>query len=644
MKVLSKISKKYKLYKKYEEGGSSSSSSDEESSKGSKGAAIAGAGIGIVTSAIGTGSTGNTSVGQGIATGAASGAAAGMAAGPWGAAIGGVVGGTVGGVTAEINSNKARRASQLITDANNKQNRQLAVLRGQQTPINGNPVYSLTERKNGGKLSLIKYPDGGKVYIDTKGKQFSKLPDVVERFGNITYPQTEDNKIVGSNVQGDSVIREGELQDTFNRLNPKRQEILQEHQIMRTPTQISALKKEGYFKEGGKLNKLSNNTVLATGASHEQGGIKIPQLGAEVEGGETLKKLKDGGTYVMSDTLKNPETGNTFAKDDLRLSKMKGKLENINHSFSKNALSLLKNKEQKLVSLHEQVRQEEGLESANSIGIAANGGKFSNTRTAYATQNPEVYPDGKTRYSQIGLDIGDPTYNSTNPYPVTDPNIQGKFMDNPDVEGIDGVAPTKSKNKFNTSNLSKLTPYIDNVTAAIYNNQRSNTKLPNLNTLTYLNPKHVNYGQAIKDTRDTITAYNRGVDTTNVNQGNANVMKAFALGKQQQAIAGISQEEANQNVEIDNNFAGRNKEIEKYNNETLFNNAERNRLGTDDIRREGQQNFVDANMKFQNQLKSKNQEADDKDAELQYDDRTKKYINSKKSRNGGKLSKLKISY
>lgn len=489
-------------------------------------------------------------------------------------------------------------------------------------------------------------------------------------------------------------------------------------------------------KQGGKLSKISNNTVLATGATHEEGGIKLPQLGAEVEDKETLKMTKDGGTYVMSDTLVNPTSGNTFAKDDLKLSKMKGRLEKINHSFGKNALTLLKNKEQKLVDLHEQVRKEQGLESADDTQVARNGGMLKkygdgskiNPITGQPYDNSEFnFPnevEDKFSLNDFNKDLGiDNSVNSTLQTMNNQKylNMQGanlkvdgvagnktKFATNnrfrpkgsynifrPDAQSINpntpelpsasimggtnfattntenpsssiGVPESKgrTKSKFDVSSLSKLTPYIDNITGAIYNYQRSKEKLPDLKTLTYLNPKHVNYSQALKDTRDTTTSFNRGIDTTNVNQGNANIMKAFALGKQQQDIAGISQEETNQNTLIDNDFARRNKAIEEKNNMTIFNNAERTRLGRDEIRREGQQNIVDANMKFQTQLKSKNQEADDKDAELGFDKRSNDFIESKKaereanesgiwkngrfvrrsSRNGGKLSKLKISY
>lgn len=590
MVALSKNSKGKlnKIYKKYVGGGGV----DVESNPKITGNQVVQGGIGIAGLAAPLVAQ-QDDVAGGVLGGAASGASAGSIAGPWGMAAGAVIGGTIGGVSAQINSDKAKKAQQEYQDAINKQNYNLAVERGKQTPVNGNQVYSLTERK-----------------------------------------------------------------------------------------------------QGGKLSKLSNNTILASGATHEEGGIKLPQLGAEVEDKETLKEMKDGGTYVMSDTLKNPQTGNTFAKDDLKLSKIKGRIEKMYDTrFSKNAINLLKDKEQKLVDLHEQVRQEEGLETANDTQVAKNGGllKYSGLQTppSKITLNNQKFlnnnfnaglkEDGiegiNTRNGINNYKIINPyqysklpTYGYENEVNFPDPKVTGvEKNNNDDLSSLDNmqmISPdVKKSSKFNGSSLSKLTPYIDNITGALYNNQRSKEKLPDLKTLDYLNPKHVNYSQAIKDTRDTTTAFNRGIDTTNVNQGNANVMKAFALGEQQKGIARISQEESNANVRIDNEFAGRNKAIEEKNNMTIFNNAERNRLGRDEIRRESQQNIVDANMKLQTQLKSKNQKADDKVAELAHQQKSIDFIESKKAereanesgiwkngrfvrgvRNGGKLSKLKISY
>lgn len=588
MKNVDKILKKYLTkddYKKYNLGGEF----DEKGNPKITGMQAAQGGVaiaGLATPLVAQ----QDEVAGGVLGGAVSGASAGAMFGPIGMGVGAGVGALVGGIQADQAKNEREKREQEYKQALNKQNVANATQRGLQVPVNGNQTYSLTERK-----------------------------------------------------------------------------------------------------EGGKLSALSSNTMLATGATHEEGGIKLPQLGAEVEDKETLKMTKDGGTYVMSDTLINPTSGNTFAKDDMNLSKLKGKLEKSTSRFKENGLSLLKNKEQKLVDIHEQVRQDKGLETASETQVARNGGmlKYPNggeidsLANKYYTQlsdmdmdsngvkhkgydywlhdapellnNPnklQVIRKMQELKKQNNLKVSNPrnSNNTTTTTPIipnTNTNsikteqqaLNNRFGYNTVKEdGVFGAETNRARqdaaffdsekpqlleepitklygsrqpisvtsteqittepttNKFGKTNpnLSKLTPYIDNITGAIYNNERSKEKIPNLQSLTYLNPKLVNYSQAIKDTRDTTTSFNRGVDSTNVNQGNANIMKAFALGEQQKGIARISQEETNVNAGISNDFAGKNKEIEKYNNEGTLNNSLRQLGARDDIRREGQQNVVSA--------------------------------------------------
>lgn len=79
------------------------------------------------------------------------------------------------------------------------------------------------------------------------------------------------------------------------------------------------------LKQGGKLKPISDDTFLAIGNSHKQGGIQLSN-NAEIEGNETLKDKGDS-FMVMSNKLKNPNSGNTFAKDDLKLAKQIDQLE-----------------------------------------------------------------------------------------------------------------------------------------------------------------------------------------------------------------------------------------------------------------------------------------------------------------------------
>jgi len=66
---------------------------------------------------------------------------------------------------------------------------------------------------------------------------------------------------------------------------------------------------------GGTEVPLSSKDSLLIGRKHEQGGIKDKAKGVELEDNETVSTLSNGQLFVGSDTVKNPDTGRTFAED-----------------------------------------------------------------------------------------------------------------------------------------------------------------------------------------------------------------------------------------------------------------------------------------------------------------------------------------
>lgn len=66
---------------------------------------------------------------------------------------------------------------------------------------------------------------------------------------------------------------------------------------------------------GGTEVPLSSKDSLLIGRKHEQGGIKDKRRGVELEDNETVSRLSNGKLFVGSDTVKNPESGRTFAED-----------------------------------------------------------------------------------------------------------------------------------------------------------------------------------------------------------------------------------------------------------------------------------------------------------------------------------------
>lgn len=92
------------------------------------------------------------------------------------------------------------------------------------------------------------------------------------------------------------------------------------------------------YMNGGRAKSLSSDNAELIGNSHKQGGIHIPEMGAEVEGGETTV-----GDYVFSKKL-------GFADLHKPIAKAKGKIEAKPMTADRvNALRRLKGEEQSMM-------------------------------------------------------------------------------------------------------------------------------------------------------------------------------------------------------------------------------------------------------------------------------------------------------
>ncbi len=118
------------------------------------------------------------------------------------------------------------------------------------------------------------------------------------------------------------------------------------------------------YLKGGRLDQVSNNTYKAVGNSHEQGGIKLSP-NAEIEGQESVTDNGDS-FFVASATLRNPATGNTFAKDDIAISKKIGKFEDRGDKASMNAVKMLEAKKANLQTIQQSMNgDKEGTSMKN---------------------------------------------------------------------------------------------------------------------------------------------------------------------------------------------------------------------------------------------------------------------------------------
>lgn len=102
--------------------------------------------------------------------------------------------------------------------------------------------------------------------------------------------------------------------------------------------------------EGGTLEPLNSQSTEVVGPSHNGGGVDLPQIGAQVEGGETTT-----GNFVFSKEL-------GFAKLHRPIARAIGKIEQKPQTPDRrNALQLLKAREERLALTQELVKAQNGI-------------------------------------------------------------------------------------------------------------------------------------------------------------------------------------------------------------------------------------------------------------------------------------------
>lgn len=100
------------------------------------------------------------------------------------------------------------------------------------------------------------------------------------------------------------------------------------------------------YMNGGYANSMSSDTAEIKGPSHANGGVQIPEMGAEVEGGETTS-----GDFVFSKRL-------GFADLHKPIAMAKGKIEQKPMTFDRvNGLKRLNAREQALAMMQERIKQ-----------------------------------------------------------------------------------------------------------------------------------------------------------------------------------------------------------------------------------------------------------------------------------------------
>ncbi len=127
--------------------------------------------------------------------------------------------------------------------------------------------------------------------------------------------------------------------------------------------------RDGGKVPGGKIVPVTSDTKLAIGKTHAQGGIRL-NSNVEVENGEPIVDKGDH-TLVVSNNLKNPATGNTLAKDDIKLALDIEANKNKSSQVAKNAVVASQLKREKLHQYQQAMNGDQ-----KEPGMAEKGGKF----------------------------------------------------------------------------------------------------------------------------------------------------------------------------------------------------------------------------------------------------------------------------
>jgi hypothetical protein len=194
--------------------------------------------------------------------------------------------------------------------------------------------------------------EANKVYQSTGPQQYGKTYTP-----NLSWEEKEGSYIPyvdGKPVDGQTFKDKNEVQKyLFNYKPAVKSASVNESQVtrpvMRTGGDVKAPLMDMYM-QGGNARQLSSTASEMVGPSHESGGIKVPELGAELEGGESTN-----GSYVFSKSL-------GFAQKHIPLARAIGKIEKKPMTTERrNSLKLLKGRESALAEQQESLKKYYGI-------------------------------------------------------------------------------------------------------------------------------------------------------------------------------------------------------------------------------------------------------------------------------------------
>lgn len=344
-------------------------------------ATVAGLGNGLLDAFDQPNEYGHQSVGTTAAKSALSyGAAGASIGGPVGAGVGAALGlgmGLVNGFKARKQDGIAR-TQKFMTEQQSEKNRSAAAIASDPTLISGyrnaqmfadgGTISNVTPQVASGDKSVNGIPDYLYYLKAVQTGNHEAANSMIAHLTGIQKPETISSlQFLGKSMQNSNVFdlakrnlnteKDPEMRTLYGQLN-ENPDLFNKFQF-NFPKSVAVKAAGGTidaplakaYMTGGTAKPLSSDTTELQGNSHAEGGIDIPQMGANVEGGETTAQ-----NFVFSKEL-------GFAKLHKPIAKAKGIIENKPQTIERlNAMKHLNQQEKSLAMSQEYLKQQLGIQ------------------------------------------------------------------------------------------------------------------------------------------------------------------------------------------------------------------------------------------------------------------------------------------
>ena len=341
------------------------------------------------------------------------------------------------------------------------------------------------------------------------------------------------------------------------------------------------------MENGGIIPVDTEGRAIIEGNSHEEGGVKVPELGVELEGGETID-----GDFVFSEEL-------GFADKHKKIMKAMKKTENDNTPLANHTREVLAEQEEKLKAHQELLKRSIGEE--NEIDNTAEDMKNTNKKVPFKEQKKlskkalggrVIPPDEIT---PTGLDLASKYRDQLLSNTPVIPQTIGTTPSANIVEDEDNRVTVGSV-------LEKVAPFASN----LVNTFRKLPAVPEPILNDPIAPRYVNYNASRNEAVRAVRSANKTASAQLSSSNATAAVNAANLTQGVRAVNDVNQAEVNINAQIANRTAEKNQEIARENNAKLeYANAQKvsRALRQQELNSENLANFAD---KIQLQTRDRN--------------------------------------